>query len=260
MVCHLTQNNFFAAAAVNNDAVLAFEQGNYRLAKTMLGAALKQMKVAAEESARNHRKRSAHNHQHDHADNCVVFHWSHEPVSPPENTTFLATSCQKTEVKPRQERDDTTQSYIYKRALVMVVSAPINLSSSFFHDELACISYNLALTNHLFGCQIGREEFQRDALLHYKEAWMHSNRGASRHHANSGINMFGLAVMSNMGQICYEVFFDYDQASKYFSQLLIWLRNLGKDILNNTVDVDSDTIRGFVFNTTLSPPSLAAAA
>lgn len=174
---------------------------------------------------------------------------------------------------PRSANDDdeTNLSYVHKRALKMVISNPPtsfeareDSSAVFdFSNELACVTYNAAIFKHLLGGEQGQEYLQRQALDLYQEAFEYFNHGTSLRNDGCApppneVNVFGMAVTSNVGQLYYEVFADYHNASLNFAKLSKWVKALEKQSVGNFVDAAS--MKGFVFNAMLLRPTLASAA
>lgn len=245
---------YFGILAINNEAVWHFENGNLEQAKQLFEAALMQLKGTAQcykdnlckqriRSDDENAMKSVERRPH------VTFQWS---VSPP---------------TPSTKRNDTQLSYIYKRALSMIIEPPdfagiTNVPFAELHDENACITYNLALVNHLLGTYQGKDNLQWQALSLYQEAFDHfdsSTNGSCAPFQDEQVNVFGMAVTCNVGQLHFDVFANYDQATQNFAKLSAWVINALKP-LNTGILVDQDSIQGFVFNAMLLKPTLASAA
>mmetsp|Transcript_30910 Transcript_30910/g.43890 ORF Transcript_30910/g.43890 Transcript_30910/m.43890 type:complete len:256 (+) Transcript_30910:168-935(+) len=252
----LASQIYLASMTANNEGVHAFEAGEFVLAKHFLQLALVQMEGVA----------ASHKLQHEGMlkicpsltpqpkGTSVIFQWS-----------LSASQCSLSHLpKDEQHRikDGETTTYVYKKALLMTAHPFTNDETILnFSNELACITYNLALTNHLLGNSLSDEVQQRQALALYEEAFEYFNQAMelrSREAPQSDINVFGMAVSCNVGQLYYDVFADYDKARINFANLSTWVNALKLRPIGRIMDADS--IQGFVFNSFLLKPNLAAAA
>lgn len=152
--------------------------------------------------------------------------------------------------------ETVSNAFFFRRALFifpMEDDWESRFNASDCTEESATVVYNLALAFHLSSITDNVSEMMKQAKTLYEIAVTIRSRTLEQ----SCLDIFGMAVLNNLGQIYHELS-DYTAAKSLFYRLSIQLAMLqAHDMVHWIAKEDCD---GFVLNAMLGPPDLAAAA